>query len=78
MRIAGKHKRPQAHNNVEKAVLRQAFDQPENPWLPAKVLWRQKEQFSDGVGYNWIDQIIAHCAQQVQLVSQTHSQICLG
>jgi len=65
MRIAGKHKRPQSHNNVEKAVLRQAFDDPEHPWLPAKVLWRQKEQFSDGVGYNWIDQIIAHCAQQV-------------
>jgi len=28
-------------------------------------LWRQKEQFSDGVGYNWIDTLIAHCASRV-------------
>ena len=27
----------------------------EDPYLPAKILWRQKEQFSDGVGYGWID-----------------------
>lgn len=27
----------------------------QSPYLPAEVLWRQKEQFSDGVGYNWID-----------------------
>lgn len=25
------------------------------PYLPASILWRQKEQFSDGVGYSWID-----------------------
>ena len=25
------------------------------PYLPDEILWRQKEQFSDGVGYNWID-----------------------
>ena len=40
---------------MEKDVLRRAFDTPDNPYLPAHVLWRQKEQFSDGVGYNWID-----------------------
>ncbi len=28
---------------------------PQDPYLPKEVLWRQKEQFSDGVGYNWID-----------------------
>jgi asparagine synthase (glutamine-hydrolysing) len=27
----------------------------ENPYLPQSILWRQKEQFSDGVGYSWID-----------------------
>jgi len=27
----------------------------EKPYLPDKILWRQKEQFSDGVGYGWID-----------------------
>lgn len=40
---------------IEKYVLRKAFDTPENPYLPESILWRQKEQFSDGVGYSWID-----------------------
>ena len=37
---------------LEKWMLRAAFDDPERPYLPKEVLWRQKEQFSDGVGYN--------------------------
>ncbi len=37
--------------------FRKAFDTPEDPYLPPEVLWRQKEQFSDGVGYKWIDGI---------------------
>mmetsp|Transcript_25705 Transcript_25705/g.56002 ORF Transcript_25705/g.56002 Transcript_25705/m.56002 type:complete len:581 (+) Transcript_25705:100-1842(+) len=45
---------------IEKYILRKAFDTPEDPYLPAEVLWRQKEQFSDGVGYNWIDGLKAH------------------
>ena len=36
---------------MEKWVLRKAFEE----YLPKEVAWRQKEQFSDGVGYNWID-----------------------
>tara|TARA_B100000925_G_C22007000_1_gene474161 strand:+ start:2287 stop:3954 length:1668 start_codon:yes stop_codon:yes gene_type:complete len=36
---------------IEKWVVRKAFEN----YLPKEVLWRQKEQFSDGVGYNWID-----------------------
>lgn len=44
-------------NRMEKYVLRKAFDTPEDPYLPEEVLWRQKEQFSDGVGYSWIDQL---------------------
>ncbi len=36
---------------IEKWVLRKAFED----YLPPAVAWRQKEQFSDGVGYNWID-----------------------
>jgi asparagine synthase (glutamine-hydrolysing) len=41
----------------EKFVLRQAFhfEKEEDKFLPDDILWRQKEQFSDGVGYNWID-----------------------
>eukprot|EP00697_Spironema_sp_BW2_P011888 gnl/Spiro4/2785_TR1351_c0_g1_i1.p1 gnl/Spiro4/2785_TR1351_c0_g1~~gnl/Spiro4/2785_TR1351_c0_g1_i1.p1 ORF type:complete len:592 (-),score=172.05 gnl/Spiro4/2785_TR1351_c0_g1_i1:58-1782(-) len=42
---------------VEKHVLRAAFDTPLTPYLPDEILWRQKEQFSDGVGYNWIDSL---------------------
>jgi asparagine synthase (glutamine-hydrolysing) len=41
--------------SIEKWVIRKAFDDEENPYLPKSILWRQKEQFSDGVGYNWID-----------------------
>jgi asparagine synthase (glutamine-hydrolysing) len=38
---------------IEKWVVRKAFEQ----YLPESVAWRQKEQFSDGVGYNWIDSL---------------------
>ncbi|MCD8306063.1 MAG: asparagine synthase B [Prevotella sp.] len=38
-------------NTIEKRILREAFAD----MLPASVAWRQKEQFSDGVGYSWID-----------------------
>lgn len=38
---------------MEKWILRKAFED----YLPAEVAWRQKEQFSDGVGYSWIDQL---------------------
>merc|ERR1719401_3331829 len=51
---------------VEKWVLRKAFDEPEpRSYLPASVLWRQKEQFSDGVGYSWIDAIKDHADRMV-------------
>lgn len=40
---------------MEKWILRKAFDNETT--LPAEVLWRQKEQFGDGVGYSWIDSI---------------------
>lgn len=50
---------------IEKYVLRKAFDTPEDPYLPEDVLWRQKEQFSDGVGYSWIDTLKAHAESSV-------------
>jgi asparagine synthase (glutamine-hydrolysing) len=49
----------------EKYILRAAFDDKDDPYLPNEILWRQKEQFSDGVGYSWIDGLIAHCESQV-------------
>lgn len=50
---------------IEKHILRDAFDRPEDPFLPPDILWRQKEQFSDGVGYGWIDSLRDLAAQQV-------------
>jgi asparagine synthase (glutamine-hydrolysing) len=38
---------------IEKQILREAFEH----LLPADIAWRQKEQFSDGVGYGWIDAV---------------------
>jgi len=46
---------------MEKWLLRKAFES----YLPAEVTWRQKEQFSDGVGYGWIDHLKAHAAKTV-------------
>ena len=45
------------HPKIEKYLLRKAFDTPGRPYLPEDVLWRQKEQFSDGVGYDWVDRL---------------------
>lgn len=42
---------------IEKWCIRKAFDTPEDPYLPEDILWRQKEQFSDGVGYGWVDSL---------------------
>jgi len=48
-------------DRIEKYVLRKAFDTKDEPgmkpYLPDEILWRQKEQFSDGVGYSWIDSL---------------------
>ena len=41
------------NDRMEKWVLRKAFES----YLPSEVAWRQKEQFSDGVGYSWIDSL---------------------
>jgi len=42
---------PDGKQRMEKWILRKAFED----LLPEEICWRQKEQFSDGVGYNWID-----------------------
>lgn len=41
------------NGRMEKWVVRKAFED----YLPASIAWRQKEQFSDGVGYSWIDSL---------------------
>ncbi|KAJ6733566.1 ASPARAGINE SYNTHETASE [GLUTAMINE-HYDROLYZING] 3 [Salix koriyanagi] len=50
---------------IEKWILRNAFDDEKNPYLPKHILYRQKEQFSDGVGYSWIDGLKDHANKQV-------------
>ena len=54
-----------APERIEKHILRAAFDTPENPYLPHDILWRQKEQFSDGVGYGWIDALKDNAELQI-------------
>ena len=52
MALAPESKRP-SDGLMEKHILREAFE----GLLPDEILWRQKEQFSDGVGYSWIDSL---------------------
>jgi len=55
------HPRLPGGRPIEKWLLRKAFE----GCLPESILWRQKEQFSDGVGYGWIDGLKAHAEAQV-------------
>ncbi|KAH8917195.1 glutamine-hydrolyzing asparagine synthase [Atractiella rhizophila] len=57
----------QGRPKMEKYILRKAFDISPGgrPYLPDSILWRQKEQFSDGVGYSWIDGMKEHASKVV-------------
>ncbi len=46
---------------MEKWILRKAFED----MIPSEIAWRQKEQFSDGVGYSWIDSLKEITSAQV-------------
>jgi asparagine synthase (glutamine-hydrolysing) len=64
MAIEPSHKLPRnapRPRPIEKYPLRHAFEGA----IPDEVLWRQKEQFSDGVGYSWIDGIKAHAEREI-------------
>ncbi len=52
------------NGKMEKHILRECFES----YLPASVAWRQKEQFSDGVGYSWIDTLKEVAAQQIRFL----------
>ena len=54
---------------IEKKIVREAFAD----MLPEEVAWRQKEQFSDGVGYNWIDTLRDYTASQVSDEEMAHA-----
>lgn len=49
------------NGRIEKWVIRKAFEN----YLPKEVAWRQKEQFSDGVGYSWIDTLKALSKERI-------------
>ncbi|KAB5556505.1 hypothetical protein DKX38_007414 [Salix brachista] len=63
---------------IEKWVLRNAFDDEKNPYLPKHILYRQKEQFSDGVGYSWIDGLKDHASKQVCGYEQLLASVITG
>ena len=54
---------------IEKKIVREAF----SDMLPESVVWRQKEQFSDGVGYSWIDTLKAITAEAVSDAEMEHA-----
>lgn len=54
-------KLPDGKQRIEKWIVRKAFEDI----LPPEVCWRQKEQFSDGVGYSWIDTLKEMTAEKV-------------
>ncbi len=54
---------------IEKKIVREAFAD----MLPAEVAWRQKEQFSDGVGYSWIDTLKQMTAEAVSDEQMAHA-----
>ena len=56
-------------HTIEKKIVREAFA----PLLPEAVAWRQKEQFSDGVGYSWIDTLKAVTAAAVSDEQMAHA-----
>jgi len=61
MRLNPKDKMSGSNGKMEKHLLRKAFEDV----LPERVAWRQKEQFSDGVGYGWIDTLKQMAEEQI-------------
>lgn len=56
---------------MEKHILREAFED----YLPEEVAWRQKEQFSDGVGYSWIDTLKDMVNERVSDEQMKHAHL---
>jgi len=46
-------------NRIEKFLIRKAFDYKQIQYLPNEILWRRKNAFSDAVGYQWVDRLVA-------------------
>ena len=61
---------PNGKQRMEKWILRKAFED----MLPEEICWRQKEQFSDGVGYNWIDTLKKMTEEKVSDAEFAHRE----
>ena len=71
MRLNPADKMITKERSMEKWVLRKAFEK----YLPESVAWRQKEQFSDGVGYSWIDtlkEVVEEAVTDAQMENAHH------
>ncbi|MEO6227914.1 MAG: asparagine synthase B [Thermomonas sp.] len=71
MRMDAQHKMA-GNGKMEKSILRETFE----GYLPQEILWRQKEQFSDGVGYGWIDGLKAHAEANVSDATFAEAASC--
>ena len=60
---------PKGAFEIEKKIVREGFSE----MLPANVAWRQKEQFSDGVGYSWIDTLKKITSEAVSDEQMAHA-----
>lgn len=58
------------NGRIEKWIVRKAFED----YLPKEVAWRQKEQFSDGVGYSWIDSLKEMTAERISDDEMTNAK----
>ena len=56
-------------STIEKKIVREAF----TDMLPEEIVWRQKEQFSDGVGYSWIDTLKKITSEAVSDEQMAHA-----
>ena len=68
-KMCGPKKSGESGFEIEKRIVREAFAD----MLPEEVAWRQKEQFSDGVGYSWIDTLKQITAEAVTDEQMAHA-----
>lgn len=62
--------------SMEEQIMRKAFDTPEGVYLPQHILYRQEEQFSDGLGYDGIDELRAKAANKVGMATFCFLSLC--
>ncbi|MXP67545.1 asparagine synthase B [Pantoea sp. Aalb] len=72
MRINPKDKMCSINGKIEKHILRECF----SCYLPECILWRQKEQFSDGVGYTWIDTLKKESDKRISDYQLANAHCC--